>query len=316
MKYFFTLILFVATTVSYAQHTNFNTQRNWSLNKKEILFGFGATQFLGDLGGKDQIGTDYSPIDIDWPSTSIGGMIGYRYRFHPFWATTTSLNIGMIKGDDAQTQDIVRNNRNLHFKSLIVELSQRIEFIVAANEKFGSRYSLRGHGRRMKNKNGQIYLLTGIGVVYYNPKALYNGSWTALRPLKTEGQGLPGGADKYGPVTLTFPFGIGMRTGLSQMWRVGIEVTYVKTFSDYIDDVHGVYYDPNELAAQVGSASAALSNPQLASTPSNWFGTGLQRGDKQKDAYFYGNIVFYRNMTYRGYAKQRRQNKWRGRYKF
>ena len=84
MKYIFTLILLVAfTTVSYAQHTNFNTQRNWSLNKKEIMFGFGATQFLGDLGGKDQIGTDYSPIDIDWPSTSIGGMIGFRYRFHP-----------------------------------------------------------------------------------------------------------------------------------------------------------------------------------------------------------------------------------------
>lgn len=314
MKYIFTLILLVAfTTVSYAQHTNFNTQRNWSLNKKEIMFGFGATQFLGDLGGKDQIGTDYSPIDIDWPSTSIGGMIGFRYRFHPYWATTSSLNIGQVKAADSLTTDPARSTRNLHFKSLLIEFSQRIEFVVVANEKFGSRFNLRGHGKRARNKNGQIYLFTGIGVVYYNPKAELNGTWHALRPLKTEGQGLDGGAKEYGPLTLTVPFGIGMRTGIGRMWRVGVELTYVKTFSDYIDDVHGIYYDPNQLAAQVSTTSAALSN---TTTNSNTFFTGEQRGDKQNDAYFYGNLVFYRNITYKGYQRQRRQNKWRGRYKF
>ncbi|MFN6014933.1 MAG: hypothetical protein ACK47F_09630, partial [Flavobacteriales bacterium] len=168
------LVLFfvvaASTATVHAQHTNFNTQRNWSLNKKEIMFGFGATQFTGDLGGRDRIGTDYSLVDIDLPSTSIGGMIGFRYRFHPYWATTTSLNIGRLKGDDALTNEVIRESRNLHFRSIVVELHQRIECIVFANEKFGARYKLPGH-KGFKDHNEQIYLFTGVGINYFNPKA-------------------------------------------------------------------------------------------------------------------------------------------------
>jgi hypothetical protein len=31
-----------------AQHANFNSQRNWSLHKKELQIGVGATQFNRD----------------------------------------------------------------------------------------------------------------------------------------------------------------------------------------------------------------------------------------------------------------------------
>lgn len=315
MKNIASLIIVLLTTASYAQHTNFNTQRNWSLNKKEIMFGFGATQFLGDLGGRDQVGTDYSLVDMDFPSTSFGGMIGYRYRFHPYWATTSSLNIGILKGDDALTNEIIRNSRNLHFKSIVVEFHQRIEAIIVANEKFGARYSLSGHGSKMKNHNEQLYLFTGLGVSYFNPKAQLNGDWIALRPLKTEGQGLDQGPDTYLPVTATVPFGIGFRWGIGRMWRMGIEATYVMTFSDYIDDVSGDYYDPAILAAQVGSDAAYLSNPATANTV--WFGPDQQRGDPdENDAYFYLNLTFARNITYKDYTKGRKMYKWKGRYKF
>lgn len=313
-NYSLTLMLLFIITAAGAQHTNFNTQRNWSLNKKEIMFGIGATQFLGDLGGRDRIGTDYSLRDLDWASTNIGGMVGFRYRFHPYWATSTTLNVGMLKGDDALTNEIIRNSRNLHFRSIIVELAQRIEFIVLSNEKFGARYKVKGL-KYARDKNDQIYLFGGVGAAYYNPKAMYQGSWVALRPLKTEGQGLEGGAKPYGPVTLTIPMGIGMRIGIGRMWRIGIEATYVKTFSDYIDDVGGVYYDPAVLASEVGATSAYLSNPSHQNT--TWFGTGEQRGDKQKDAYFYLNLVVYRNITYKDYGADRRKNSWKGgRYKF
>ena len=314
MKHIVTLLLLFTVTFSYAQHTNFNTQRNWSLNKKEVMFGIGATQFLGDLGGKDQIGKDYSLADLDLPSTGIGGMIGYRYRFHPYFATTTSLNVGLLRGNDAHTNEIIRQSRNLHFRSIVVELHQRLEIIIWANEKFGSRYSLSGHSKRAKNHNEQFYVFGGVGVAYFNPKAMYNGKWTALRPLKTEGQGLDGGAKESLPVTLTVPAGVGFRWGLGRMWRMGVEASYVKTFSDYIDDVSTEYYDRNLLASQVGAESAYLSNP--SSQNSSWFGAGQQRGDEEKDAYFYLNVVFARNITYKDYAKARKMNKWRGRYKF
>lgn len=314
-KYILRFSFLFVCSITFGQHTNFNSQTNWSLNKKEIMFGVGATQFLGDLGGRDRIGTGYSLVDMDWPSTRFGGMAGYRYRFHPYWATTTSFNIGLLSGNDALTNEIIRESRNLHFRSIIIELSQRIELIVLANEKVGNRYSLSRHSKKMKNHNEQLYLFAGLGISYFNPKALYNGKWTALRPLKTEGQGLPGGPKENLPVTATIPMGIGFRWGLNKMWRMGIEATYTMTFSDYIDDVHDVYYDRNLLATYVGADAAYLSNPSVQN--STWFGTGQQRGDKDEDdAYFYLNLTFIRNVTYKDYAKQRKMHRWKGRYKF
>lgn len=313
MKLLTGLVLLLSAGFTYGQHTNFNSQRNWSLNKKEVMFGGGATQFLGDLGGRDQVGKDYSLADLDLPSTSWNAMVGYRYRFHPYWATSSVLNVGMVRGNDALTNEVIRESRNLHFRSLVIEYSQRIECIIVANEKFGARYKIPGM-KGFKNRNEQIYLFTGVGATYFNPKAMFNGSWTALRPLRTEGQGLATGPDEYLPVTVTIPFGIGLRMGIGRMWRLGIEATYVKTFSDYIDDVSGVYYDPSELASQVGPTAAYLSNPAVEN--STWFAAGQQRGDKQKDAYFYLNLVFARNITYKDYAQARRAPKWKGRYKF
>ena len=314
MKYISSLILLLTTSLAFGQHTNFNTQRNWSLNKKEVMFGVGATQFLGDLGGRDRIGKDYSLADMDWPSTGVGGMVGFRYRFHPYWATTSSLNVGLLRGNDALTNEIIRQSRNLHFRSLVVEFHQRLEVILLANEKFGHRYGLSRHSKKMKDHNEQLYLFGGIGISYFNPKAQYNGAWTALRPLSTEGQGLEGGVKKTLPITATVPLGIGFRWGLNRMWRMGIEATYVKTFSDYIDDVSTESYVADILLAEKGPEAAYLSNPSQQNT--SWFGTGQQRGDEQKDAYFYVNFVFVRNVTYKDYAKQRKANRWKGKYKF
>tara|TARA_B110000285_G_scaffold225681_1_gene284290 strand:+ start:2684 stop:3643 length:960 start_codon:yes stop_codon:yes gene_type:complete len=315
IKYLLGLTFLFACSFLYGQRSNFNSQDNWSLNKREIIFGFGGTQFLGDLGGKDQIGRDYSLADLDLPSTSLGGMIGYRYRFHQYFATTTSFNIGLLKGDDALTNEIIRESRNLHFRSIIIDLSQRLEVIVLAHEKVGSRYNLSGHRKRAKNHNKQMYLFGGVGIAYFNPKAKYNDEWVALRPLKTEGQGLPGGAEKNSPVSLIIPMGIGVRWGLSQLWRMGLEATYTMTFSDYVDDVHDIYYDRDLLAAQVGVEAAYLSNPSVQN--STWFAAGQQRGDKdENDAYFYLNLTFIRNVTYKDYSKQRKMHRWKGRYKF
>lgn len=314
MKYCFGLLLFLFTVKGYSQYSNFNSQRNWSLNKKEVRFGAGATQFLGDLGGRDRIGTDYRPWDIDWPSTSYGVELGFRYRFHPYWATTTSFHYGIFKGNDAYTNEYFRHNRNLHCKTYGFELSQRVDYIFLANEKVGKRYNIPGL-KGLKDHNDQMYVFLGIGALAYIPTAQYQGAWYRLRPLSTEGQGLPGGAKEYGLMTISIPFGIGGRIGISKMWRVGMEFSYVKTFSDYIDDVHGVYYSPELIKQAKGSVAAALSNPAIGQYES--FTTGQQRGDIQNDAYFYLNVVVTRNVTYKNYHHHMKKMKFKkGRYKF
>jgi hypothetical protein len=314
MKY--TLVALLTLTVGFSHSqmsSNFNSSRNWSMNKKEIFFSIGATQFLGDLGGRDQIGTQKSLIDIDWNMTRMGLGAGYRFRFHPMWAWSTQLYAGMLRGDDANTNEIVRRSRNLHFRSPIVEWSNRIECIVYANERVGARYKIQGL-KGFRTSSEVVYLFTGISGIFFNPQMQINGTWTNLQPLRTEGQGLPGGVDEYSRVTVAIPFGVGFKIGIGQYWRVGMEFIYNKTFTDYMDDVSTNYYDPNVLAAQVGPDAAFASNPAIENH--NWFAPGQQRGNPDdNDAYFFTNIVLTRNITYpkpRGGSRIR----WSGRTKF
>ena len=135
-----------------------------------------------------------------------------------------------------------------------------------------------------------------------------------MRPLSTEGQGLAGGIKKHLPVTVNVPVGVGFRVGISRQWRIGVEASYVKTFSDYIDDVHGSYYDKGLLQAQKGATAAALSD---RSGNNQWFGTGQQRGDIQKDSYYYISVILTKNVTYRNYTKTHKHYKLqKGKYKF
>jgi hypothetical protein len=311
MKRIFSIVVFSFFLVAiHAQHANFNTQRNWSLNKKELQIGIGATQFNGDLGGAEGIGRDYSLKDIDWPSTGVAFWLGYRQRFHPYFATTSSLCVFNLKGDDALSEDPSRFNRNLHFRSLAIEIQQRLEFIFAAKEDFGSTFNLPGHYSK-KNRSQQYYVFGGIGLCYFNPKARdADGNWTSLRPLRTENQ-----EKAYLPLTLTMPFGVGFRMGISRMWRVGIELSYVKTFTDYMDDVSTVYADPNDINFSPDPDAAYFANP-VENNPA--YAPGEKRGDpNQKDAYYHMNIVVTRNLTYKDYGRQRTKMKLKalGKYK-
>ena len=280
---------------SFSQHFFSPHNDTWKRNRSELIFSTGATQFLGDLGGDNAIGTDFSLKDLDWKSTGFNAGFSYRYRFAPYLATSTVLSVGNVMADDAYTADKYRKSRNLHFKSIVAGIQQRVEVIVFANEKRGNRYSLHKHSARMKHGNQQIYLFSGIGATYYNPKARYEGKWVALRPLSTEGQGLPGGPDKYKSITAIIPFGFGFRTGIGRTWSIGFEATYFKTFTDYMDDVSGTYFDKSILAAQIGEASAALSDRSEVNT--QWYRTGNKRGDKEKDAYYSFNVTIIKNIT-------------------
>ncbi|MDX1652739.1 MAG: hypothetical protein R3277_09615 [Brumimicrobium sp.] len=315
MKIFLPIIAVILAFNSHSQFSssNFNSSRNWSLNKHEIFFALGATQFLGDLGGRNQVGTQKSLADIDFVSTRMGGGIGYRFRFHPMWATSTQLYFGYLRGDDSNTDEIIRRSRNLSFRSPILELSQRLECILLAKEKVGARYRIKGL-KGMRPKADVLYIFSGISGFYFNPQTQIDGSWTDLRPLRTEGQGLPGGVDEYGKFNLAIPFGVGFKLGIGNFWRIGMEFSYNKSFTDYLDDVSTNYYDPSILATEVGPEAVYAANPAIENH--SWFVAGQQRGNpNDKDAYFFANITLVRNITYpksRGGGRI----KWSGRTKF
>ncbi len=295
------LCIFLGFIVSFssAQHTNFNTQRNWALHKKEVFFGGGTTLFTGDLGGINKPGANYKLRDFSFPSTGWSGVAGYRYRFHPFWATTSKIQLGQLQGNDALKIDTYQNSRNLHFKSFFVQLSQRIDMVLLANEVMERRYSLRKRSPILYRTT----VFTGLGLIYNNPKAKYNGSWVDLHPLKTEGQGLSGGSKAYSRVTAAIPVGVSFVCAISRMWRMGLELEYNFSFSDYLDDVGGNYYDPNQLADEFGEASAYLSNPSTQNT--DWFTTGQVRGNDKLDGFFSLALIFCKNATFSNYTRKK-----------
>jgi len=259
--------------------------------RKELLIQGGASGFLGDLGGLNKIGTDFSPVDIEFVLTRPAFSLAYRYKFAKNFNVHTSFNYLLVAGDDRLTTEPFRNNRNLNFKSNIFELAVRAELSLFKS-KVGHRYGIKKTMiRRHKGKSNEFILFVGIGGFYFNPKGKNpdTGVWEKLYPLHTEGQGLPGGPKQYKRVSLSIPMGMAWRMTLSKVWSLGIEFNYRKTFTDYIDDVHGTYYSKTELFNAYGAKSVAFADPSKGDIPNatapNGDGTGAQRGDKEKDSY-------------------------------
>jgi len=307
-------VVFVLVTfdiVSYAQPTHFTTNSYWKHQRKELVFGIGASNFLGDLGGLNKVGTGYSPIDIEWVTTRPSFHIGYRYRIKSWLSTKSLFSYMILKGDDALTAEPARRNRNLKFRSHLFELSQHFEVIIFNSEEFGARYRPMGV-KGSKNKNTLIYAFSGISGFFFIPQGPGDGGWTNLRPLHTEGQGLPNGPDQYSNFGVAIPFGLGAKVSIDAVWRMTFELTYTKTFTDYIDDVSTVYYDKDAIGDAYGDQAKYFSDPSSGYF-SSWTNPGEQRGDSgENDAYLMFNVSFTRNLTY----KRKRGKKWQYRARF
>jgi hypothetical protein len=259
-------------------------KQRWKSYRTEVHFGAGVSNFLGELGGADQIGTDYFK-DLELTETNLAISAGLRYRLSQLLSLNNSLTYGRVSGDDALTQEFFRNYRNLNFRSDIIEWSSTLE-IAIIKEQVGARYRLRG----VKGSRGfelSAYGFAGIGLFYFSPKGEYRGEWVNLSELNTEGQGLTDTRKDYSQFQFAIPVGIGFKYGIDRRWSIGFQYGIRKTFTDYIDDVSKTYYSPSGLAASGGSLAV-----ELADKSDNEFpyitAVGEQRGDpRDNDSYMF-----------------------------
>jgi hypothetical protein len=259
----------------------------WKRYRKQVYGGVGVTNFLGDLGGGNDIGAnDFTDLDV--AATRMTVNAGVKYQLNQFISARGSLTWGLLKGEDKNTKEQFRGTRDLSFRSNFWELSLMGEFYFLQNSRNGA-YRLRGV-RGNKGLKMDFYLLGGIGFMYFNPKAELNGKYVALQPIGTEGQGLPGQKEKYKRTTLTIPLGIGVAKSIDRYWTIGVEFMYRVTFTDYIDDVSGNFYDTEAIIeANGGNRDIA----QLISSGVNGNGfEGQKRGNpKQNDAFMTGTVT-------------------------
>ncbi|HRY32407.1 MAG TPA: DUF6089 family protein [Bacteroidales bacterium] len=238
--------------------------------RTEVGVFAGGSYYLGDLNPDKQFG-----------NTSPAFGLVYRYNLSTRWALKMNGIYGTLRGDDASSSGW-NKQRNLSFRSHILDFSGQIELNFFPYFTGSSKY------------NFSPYIFTGFSIFSFNPKAKYKGEWVELQPLGTEGQGTTAypGRKTYGLTQLAFPFGVGFKISVSKHVCLGLEWSYRKTFTDYIDDVSTTYPDPVQLAAEKGELTAALSNRSIDIPGEPPIEAGMQRGNANtKDWYSFAGVT-------------------------
>lgn len=256
--YITAFLLVLSGSTAFAQYFGAKSTY-WKNSRHTVSFGLGAANFLGELGGRDQIGSDFV-WDLEMSETRPSLMVNYRYQFGTVLYARTQLSFGYVAGNDALTNEMFRRNRNIHFRSPIFELATMLEGeVISFRSK--SRYGV--GGKRSALEGLSLFVVLGVGVTRFNPQGNFEGTWHNLRPLGTEGQGLDDGPEPYSLFTAVIPMGVRIGYEVNKEWSFGLELMHRITFTDYIDDVSGVYYDNDELRLQNGDLSAHFADPSL-----------------------------------------------------
>jgi len=254
-----------------------NAQSRFKSYRNEVHIGIGVSNFLGELGGANQIGTD-GFRDLELLETRLAFAVGLRHRMSERFSINPTFSYGRLSGDDDLTLEFFRRYRNLNFKTNIYELSCNLE-IAIIKDKMGARYRLKGV-RGHKAYELSMYGFLGFGGFYFNPKGEYQDKWVELQPLRTENI-------RYNRLQFVVPVGVGIKYGIDRRWSVGFQYGLRKTFTDYIDDVSTVYADPDILRSNYGELSAYMANKSNGDFP-YITAVGEQRGDPtDKDSYMF-----------------------------
>lgn len=257
--------------------------QRWKRYRWEAVYGIGVSNFLGELGGADQVGTDYMK-DLVISTTRPSLMVGIRFKHTTQLASKFTVTWGIVAGDDANTEEPHRQARNLNFRAHIAEVGYNFEFYLR-KEKRGHRFKLRGV-RGIKKMAIYPYGFFGIAGFFFNPQSKVNGNWQSLHQYGTEGQNISPTRQTYNRFQLAIPIGGGLKWAIDRRWLVGIEYGLRKTFTDYIDDVSTTYYPNDEIRNAYGTTAALAADP----TQGTWLGAGsyLQRGDPtDNDSYMF-----------------------------
>jgi hypothetical protein len=259
----------------YYDDLHYDTPISW-----EIGLGAGGMNCLTDLGGRKGPGKGFIK-DLNLSNTRLCASAYGEALYHYTIGARLEFTYGSITAYDSMLgpDGGGRYQRNLSFRSKILELSLLAEFHPLAWHAYNNGLAL---------PRCSPYLLGGIGLFSFDPKAKRDGNWLSLSSLHTEGQGFVEYADRR-PYQLTqcnIPVGLGLKYELSTLLHARLEIVHRLLFTDYLDDVSGSYINPEAFYRNLPPAQAALA-AQLSDRRRPGSGKGERRGNPdKKDAYF------------------------------
>jgi Domain of unknown function (DUF6089) len=226
-----------------------------------ISVGSGTANYYGEMVNPGEFGTLKPNIAI-----------GAEYYMTNRISIRSELTWFQLSGNDAQADDD-RVERNLSFTSNNIELS----VLGAVNL---SPMGLRFYQRSKLN----LHAFAGIGVLYFNPKAEYQGQKYALQPLQTENK-------KYSRVQPVIPLGFGARIKLDPFFNILVEAGYRITFTDYLDDASSTRYPDGSLLKSDLARALSDRRVEIGTQPSNPTQVGKRGNPEENDGYFITNIT-------------------------
>jgi hypothetical protein len=234
------------------------------------VFG-GASAYLGDL------------TENIFPKKSSNGVIALTgtYELSDQIMVRAGFAYTMVGGADQYMNKDDLKLRNFSFKTTITELSLVGEYYL----------------HNLNERRYSPYFMAGLAVFKFNPYTYYGNQKVFLKPLSTEGQGISGYGKNYSLTQMAIPAGGGIKFAINDNFRIGLEGSVRKLFTDYLDDVSGNFADPADLLAAKGQLSVDLSyRSDEVGGPIIYPDKGYQRGNpKMKDIYYFAGI----HLTYR-----------------
>ena len=262
----------------------------------------GMSTYRGDIS--KEIGNN--PVAGSRVNPTLGAY--YRYKMSSLFSFRGQIQWGRISGDDKNTEDPGRRARNLHFRSDLFEFAGIAEVHVLDIKDFGrtGRY----------NVFFNVYGFTGIAITYFEPMAKTDaGEWVKLRPLMTEGK-------SYENITPAIPIGVGSHFTFDRKWRLGAEVGFRFTLTDYLDDISQNYLtweEYEEVEPLTYEMSVRYDYDYIASrpdvfpdgygTPAGGKGGGVRGSDNTLDSYLFATANV-------GFLLRGKSNFYRARYQF
>jgi len=244
------------------------------------LFTFAQLWEVGVLLGASTYSGDLTPGLIDPKQIHPDGGVLVRANINRYFTVKGNVYYGTISGNDEDATNPKDRQRNLNFKSHILDISVNGEINL-----LGFESNTRYYKTQYKTSP---YLFGGVAVFNFDPEGYdpVTNSWVRLQPLGTEGQGTTRYNDrqKYALTQISIPFGFGLKHNLSEHWNIGFEFGWRKTFTDYLDDVSNTYV-PNQYLSQFSGALAARM--AIGNNPLNKdYGDNVNRGNPNTDDWY------------------------------
>jgi hypothetical protein len=225
---------------------------------------------IGAFGGGSGYTGDLNPNNpLKISGIAAGAFV--KYNFDGYLCAKLNYTYGSISGADSTSSSVQMRQRNLSFMTQLNELSVIGEFNF-----------MRYIPEAGQNKfTPFIYL--GVGILGYNPQAVYQGQTYDLRPLMTEGQSRP-----YAKTAFAIPYGAGVKFNFAGKWNLTGDLGYRQPNTNYLDDVAGAYPDKSKLASIIAQALSDRSGEHTGVYSGS---PGSQRGDQRnRDSYLFITI--------------------------